>query len=192
MADTRKYNVPFRRKRTGKTDFKQRLSLLKSRKPRLVVRKSLQGVVTQLVEYTPDGDKVITTVRTSDLKKYGLTVLNGNVPTAYLTGLLLGKKALAKGVSEAIVDAGLQKLTDQSRIFAVVKGAVDAGLDVHSSDSHFPSEERLTGVHIEKFAQAVADNADVYNRQFSGYIAAKIDPKAISKTFATVKAKIVG
>jgi large subunit ribosomal protein L18 len=36
------YKMPFRRRREGKTNYTKRLKLLLSRKPRLVVRKSLK------------------------------------------------------------------------------------------------------------------------------------------------------
>lgn len=192
MATNKKYNVPFRRKREGKTDYKQRLNMLKSHKPRLVIRRSLSNVIAQIVSYEADGDKVLMTVRASDLKKHGLKVVNGNVPTAYLTGILLGKKAKEAGIDLAIVDAGLQKLSHESRIFAVMKGVVEAGLDVHASDKHFPSDDRVSGKHIEQFAVSLKENKDVYARQFKAYIDAKIDPESISSVFADVKAKIMG
>jgi large subunit ribosomal protein L18 len=192
MATNRKFNVPLRRKREGKTDYKQRLHLLKSRMPRLVVRRSLKGIIAQIVVYEADGDKILATVRSNDLKKYGLTVVNGNVPTAYLTGLLLGKKAKEIGVEEAIVDVGLQKLSEQSRLFAVVKGVVDSKLNIHASDNHFPSDDRVMGKHIEQYATTLKSNTEDYKRQFSAYLEAKVDPTQISKVYAAVKSKIMG
>jgi large subunit ribosomal protein L18 len=192
MATTRKYNVAFRRKREGKTDYKQRLHLLKSRMPRLVVRRSLRSIIAQIVVYEADGDKILATVRSMDLKKFGLNVVNGNIPTAYLTGLLLGKKAKELGVEEAIVDVGLQKLSEQSRLFAVVKGVVDSKLNIHASDDHFPSNDRVMGKHIESYAVTLKDNTDDYKRQFGAYLEAKVDPTQISKVYESVKSKIMG
>ena len=59
MAHGAKYRVPFRRRREGKTDYRKRLKLLLSRKPRLVVRKSLNNIIAQIVEYDEKGDRVV-------------------------------------------------------------------------------------------------------------------------------------
>ena len=85
--------LQYRRKQQGKTDYKKRLALLKSGLPRLVIRGSNKNMQVQLVEYQEDGDKVLATTRASDLKKQGWNKSTGNLPAAYLTGLLLAKKS---------------------------------------------------------------------------------------------------
>ena len=52
MANKKTYTVPFRRKREGKTNYKKRLGLLKSKSLRLVVRKSNKHILVQLVDQT--------------------------------------------------------------------------------------------------------------------------------------------
>ena len=47
---------------------------------------------------------------------------------------------------KAIVDFGLQSKAD--RLFALVKGAIDAGLEINCPEEAFPSEDRLSGKHI--------------------------------------------
>jgi large subunit ribosomal protein L18 len=138
--------VYFRRKREGRTDYRKRLALLKSRLPRLVVRKSNKHMIIQLVSYEPDGDKVLLTARSTELKKFGWTGATGNIPAAYLTGYLLAKKAKKE---KAIVDIGYQIHQAGSRIYAAVKGAKDGGLDVACSEKVFPNEDRITGKHCK-------------------------------------------
>src|SRR3989338_9285140 len=104
MAKNRKFNVAFRRKREGKTDYKLRRLLLSSRKPRLVVRKSLKHMVAQLILYQPQGDKVVVAASTRELKNHDLQA--NNLPSAYLLGIILGKKALQQNLKEAILDIG--------------------------------------------------------------------------------------
>jgi large subunit ribosomal protein L18 len=70
-----------------------------------------------------------------------------------LTGLLVGKRALEKGVKEAVLDLGLNPSTKGSRIYACVKGALDAGLKVNVSEEVLPSEERIKGMHISTYIQ---------------------------------------
>lgn len=139
----------FNRRIRGQTDYHQRLGLLKSGLTRLVVRRTNNNMIIQFVDYDDNGDKIITSARSVDLKKLGFTLNTGNISAAYLTGYLAGKRALKAKISdEVIVDLGLQRVFYGSRIFAAVKGALDAGVKVKVSDVVFPSEERLNGEHL--------------------------------------------
>jgi len=51
--------MQFNRKIHGRTDYRKRLSLVKSRLPRLVVRKSLKNTLAQIIEFHENGDKII-------------------------------------------------------------------------------------------------------------------------------------
>ena len=139
---------PFRRRREGKTDYKARLALLKSETPQLVVRKSLNRVTAQIVEYDKIGDKTKASATSSDLKKFGWNYNLKNLPSSYLLGLLIGKKAIKSGIKEAVLNSGLQTLSKGNKIYAVLKGAVDAGLKIPYSQEILPSEDRIKGKHI--------------------------------------------
>ncbi len=157
--NVRKKTLQFRRKREGRTDYNKRLNLLKSGLPRLVVRRSLRNVRAQLVEYHPDGDRVMITVDVHHLVKgFGLQRVRCNTSTAYLVGLLLGKKALAKKVKQAILDMGLQHPVKNGVVFAALKGAVDAGMQIPHSAEVLPDEKRIKGEHLKEseFAQVKA------------------------------------
>lgn len=147
MANKKTYTVPFRRKRQGKTNYKKRLGLLKSKSLRLVVRKSNKHTLVQLINYTDIGDKVNLSVSSKHLLKFGWDKSTGNIPAAYLTGLLLGNKAKGK---KAILDLGLQTPISGSRLFAVLKGVLEGGLNISVDESVFPSEDRIMGKHIDK------------------------------------------
>ncbi|HLC72065.1 MAG TPA: 50S ribosomal protein L18 [Candidatus Nanoarchaeia archaeon] len=154
---SKRFGLPLKRKRQGRTDYRARLALLKSRKPRFVVRRSLKNVLVQIIEYAPDGDKVLLTVSSKELQKdFGWDIARRNTPAAYLTGMLAGVKAKEKKLKDAILDLGLQKITKGSLIFAVVKGANDAGFTVPFNPETMPSEERIAGKHI-KFKKASFD-----------------------------------
>lgn len=137
------------RRRLQKTDYKKRLALLKSGKPMLVVRKSLENMRVQIVEFNPKGDETLASAFSVELGGLGWKGGKGNLPAAYLTGLLAGMRAKKAGISEAILDLGLQTNTKGSRIYAALKGAVDAGLSVPHSEEILPSEERISGKHIQ-------------------------------------------
>lgn len=143
--------LPYRRKREGKTNYKKRLKLLLSGKPRLVIRPSLKNVTAQIIEYNPKGDQTIASAHSRELAKFEWKFSTGNVTTAYLTGLLLGKKALKKKIKEAILDIGLRTPIKGSKVFACLKGVVDAGVSVPVSEEILPSPERISGKHIADY-----------------------------------------
>ncbi len=150
MAKNAVYRVKMRRRREGKTDYRKRLALLKSGKPRAVVRKTLKYIIVQIVDYHEDGDRVLMGVTSKKLKKYGWEGSFKNTPAAYLTGYLAGKMALKRGIKEAVLDIGLQRPVKGSKVFAVLKGMLDAGIEIPHSDNIFPSEERIRGSHISE------------------------------------------
>ncbi len=145
------YKMPFKRRAAGKTDYHKRLTLLKSKKPRLVVRKSLRYITAHLSQFDLKGDVTMVSATSRELKKLGWKFSCDSTPAAYLVGLLVGKKAKAKKVGEAILDSGLYPSTKGSRIYAVVKGAVDAGLDIPVSEDTLPADDRVSGEHLAKF-----------------------------------------
>jgi len=147
------YKMPFKRRRLGKTDYDKRLKLLLSRKPRLVVRRSLKYILAQIVEFSKEGDKTLVAANSKELKELGWNFSCDNLPAAYLTGLLIGKKAAGKGIEEAILDSGLYSSTKGNRIYAVVKGARDSGLKVPVDEAVLPTEERIKGMHVAKYLE---------------------------------------
>ena len=133
----------YRRKVEGKTDYKKRLELLKSRKPRLVIRKSLMNIQLQLVYYSKEGDKILASSHSSQLKKFGWNHHTGNSSAAYLTGLILGLKAKSKNIKEAILDLGLNKSVKGYVLYAALKGATEAGLSVPHSKDILPNGKKI-------------------------------------------------
>lgn len=151
MRQRRRRGLQKRRQRENKTNYHKRLKLLASTLPRLVVRKSSRNVSAQIIEYMPAGDKVLASTTTKELeKKYGWKSPHHNIPAAYLAGYILGKKAQKKSIKKAICDIGLHSITKGSVLFACVKGAIDAGLDVPHSESLMPPAERIEGKHLKK------------------------------------------
>ncbi len=142
------FRVGFRRRREGKTDYRRRQKLLRGGTPRAVVRKTLNQTLVQIVEAEAAGDRVLASARSLDLKEHGWSVGTGNVPAAYLTGYLAGKRALAKGVKGAVLDIGLQEPTRGGRVFAALQGLLDAGVQVPHSKDILPDKERIRGAHI--------------------------------------------
>ncbi len=147
--------VAHRRRREGRTDYRHRLGLLKSGKPRVVVRRSVNSVSCQIVEHSPKGDRSIVTVTSRHLNGFGWKGATGNLPGAYLTGLLCGVMAKEKGVKSAVLDTGLHTSTKGSRIYGTLRGCLDAGLEIPHSKEVIPPEERIRGEHIDNYMESL-------------------------------------
>ena len=161
MATGPRYKVAFRRRREGRTDYYVRRKLLTARELRAVVRRSNKNVNIQFEEFGMDGDKVVASATSRELAKYGWEKSCSNIPAAYLTGYLAGKKALKAGIEYAVLDIGMQNPKHGGVLFAAVAGMCDAGLEVPHSDEVLPDEDRLNGAHIdESIAAAVAAAKD--------------------------------
>ncbi|MEM3030715.1 MAG: 50S ribosomal protein L18 [Candidatus Micrarchaeia archaeon] len=180
------YDVPFRRRRRNLTNYARRLALLKAG-VRLVFRKSLSHALVQLVEFSEKGDAVLAAAHSAELKPFGWPV-RANAPTAYLTGFLAAKRALAKGVKRAVLDAGLATPGRGSVAYAALKGALDAGLAVPAGEGIF-DEARLKGQHIADYARKLKGTPQ-YAKQFSAYIKEGVEPERLPELFDQVKSKL--
>ncbi len=150
MGSGPRYRMPLRRRHEGKTDYRRRLRLIKSGKPRAVVRISNKNINVQFVTYKPDGDKIILTVTSKHLEDFGWSGCRSNMPSAYLVGYLAGKKALESGIKEAVLDIGMKHPQPRGKIFSVLKGTVEAGMDIPYDPSILPDESRTKGEHIDE------------------------------------------
>ena len=130
--------------------------MLESGVPRIVVRRTNKYFILQAVESDEAQDKVLATITSKELLKNGWDVkMSGSlksIPAGYLTGLLIAKK-LKSG--EYLMDLGMARTLKGSRVFAVVKGLIDGGLDIPANEKVFPSEERLNGEHLKDDVKSI-------------------------------------
>lgn len=156
-----------KRRMQGKTDYRKRLILLKGNLPRLVVRKTNRYVIIQIVESKNAQDNVVNSIITKDLLKYGwpekkLGSLK-SITACYLGGFLIGKKSKVKKV---ILDIGLIPNTKGSRVYAVVKGVLDSGVEINCDENVFPSEEKIKehdGVDVRSILEKMNKTGNVQN-----------------------------
>jgi large subunit ribosomal protein L18 len=188
LAKGPQYNVPFRRRRQGRTRYGKREKLVLSGLPRLVIRPTNKHVAAQIIEAKPDGDRVLASAHSSELKEFGWKAPCGNLPAAYLTGLLAGRRAKVHGIGEAILDIGLHARGPGSRIFAATKGALDAGLTIPHEDKALPKPDRIKGGHVTEYSKALGPEEG--KKRFSLYLKAKLKPEDLPGHFAQVEAKI--
>lgn len=164
MAQGPTYRVKFRRRREGKTNYYRRRRLLLSKRPRLVVRKTNTNTIVQVVNASVVGDTTVASAISSELGNHGWGVGTGNIPAAYLTGFLAGLRAKSRGVKEAVLDVGLNPPVKGSRVYAALKGALDAGLDVPHDLEVLPEESRITGEHIVASYNHFGDKSNMFTQ----------------------------
>jgi large subunit ribosomal protein L18 len=180
--------MAFKRRREWKTDYQQRLGLLKSGKPRLVVRRSLDSIHVQFILSESAGDKTVVDVMSNNLRKFGWKGHGGNISSAYLVGYLAGHMAAKNGIKEAVVDIGLQNSVKFSSLYAAAAGAKDAGIDVKVNKSVLPAKERLHGKHVADYAEKLKkEDPEKYRQQFSGYLKNEMKPEDLPKHFEEIK-----
>ncbi len=190
MSKSKTFTVKLKRKRKGKTDYKSRLKYLKSDKTRLVIRPTTSNLTIQAINFVESGDKILCTMKATDLKKIGWNYHAGNMPSAYLAGLYFGSKNKDK-VKEAIIDLGRRSITKGDRLAATIKGLVDSGINIPHSDKIFPSEDRINGTSIAGYAKSLSSEKEKYEKQFSKYLKNKQTPENIAGDFEKIKKKIL-
>lgn len=214
----KRFQVQYRRRRQGKTDYYARKRLITQEKNkyntpkyRLIVRFTNKDVVAQIAYSTLEGDRIVAVAYAHELPKYGVKVGLTNYASAYATGLLLARRVLKKfnladtyagqtnpdGVEyhvepkadgprpfRAFLDVGLHRTTTGARIFGVLKGAVDGGIDVPHSDRRFPGYDEegkkldaavhrnyIYGGHVASYMKTLAEeDEESFNTQFSQYV----------------------
>ncbi|HII29792.1 50S ribosomal protein L18 [Candidatus Woesearchaeota archaeon CG08_land_8_20_14_0_20_47_9] len=176
--------VVYRRKRERTTNYRKRLKALLSKRVRLVVRKSSRHIIAQFIAYDEAGDRVLVSAHSGELKKFGWGFDTKNLPAAYLTGLLAGRRAKEAGVSEAILDMGLNTPVRGCRIYAVLAGATGF-ISIPHSKEVLPSDARLRGKHIAEFA-----SMEKKGNQFSQYNKKGLNIASIGDAFKSVQESV--
>mmetsp|Transcript_7969 Transcript_7969/g.10387 ORF Transcript_7969/g.10387 Transcript_7969/m.10387 type:complete len:315 (+) Transcript_7969:84-1028(+) len=115
----KRYQVKFRRRREGRTDYRARKRLISQDKNkyaapkyRLVVRFTNTKCICQIVSSLIDGDRVLASAYSTELGRYGLSVGLKNYAAAYATGLLVARRTLQKvGLDE--IYSGNEEVTGE-------------------------------------------------------------------------------
>jgi large subunit ribosomal protein L18 len=165
--------------------------MVTSKNTRFTVRGSLKNMTAQVVDAFSTGDRTLANAHSRELAAYGWKAPCGNIPAAYLTGLLLGFKAQTLNINKAIPDIGLRRPSRGSRVFAVIKGARDSGLTIPCGDV-MPDESRIQGEHISAHARQLAEVESERNQhRFSKYLSKNLTPEQLPTHLNEVKANII-
>jgi len=163
-----RFQVKWRRRREGKTNYYKRKNLLiqdkqkfNASKYRLVVRLSKKNLLCQLIYSRLEGDFVLSSIYSKNLNLIGISLINNNFPTAYIAGLHLSNKFFKEKFSftneknslenklKVILDLGLTRITTGNKVFATMKGAVDGGFEIPHNEKRFPGYKKNETFNIE-------------------------------------------
>ncbi|XP_065917917.1 large ribosomal subunit protein uL18-like [Dysidea avara] len=99
----KRYQVKFKRRREGKTDYYARKRLViqdknkyNTPKYRMIVRFTNKDIICQIAYARIEGDVIIAAAYSHELPNYGIKVGLTNYSAAYATGLLLARRLLTK------------------------------------------------------------------------------------------------
>ena len=99
----KRFQVKYRRRREGKTDYYARKRLITqdknkygSPKYRFVVRTTNSDIITQIVAAKLDGDHILAAAYAHELPKYGVKTGLTNYASTYAVGLLCARRLLQK------------------------------------------------------------------------------------------------
>lgn len=237
----KRFQVKYRRRREGKTDYYARRKLVAQSKNkyntpkyRLVVRFSNKDVIAQVAYAKLEGDVILTAAYSHELPRYGIKVGLTNYAACYATGLLCARRLLTKlGLADtykgneeaaapaedgglyhveeegdvrpfrAFLDVGLVRTTTGSKVFAVMKGAVDGGLDIPHNEKRFPGydkesddwaetlREHVFGGHVSEYMTHLQEeDEDRYKKQFANYIKEGVEPDSLEDMYQAAHAAI--
>jgi len=186
------YSMPHRRRREHRTDYKKRSALVVCAFPRMVVRTSNKHTVVQFVEARPEGDHVCAAAKSTELGALNWKYGGGNLPAAYLTGMLAGLRAIRKGLRKAVLDIGLRRVSKGARVFSALKGAIDVGVEIPHDKEVLPPDSRVKGEHIAAYAKQLSTDPERYRAQFSEYLSRRLKPEDLPSMFERAREKIAG
>jgi len=194
-------------------------------KYRLIVRFTNKDIIAQIAYSRISGDVVVNSAYAHELPRYGVKVGLTNYAAAYCTGLLLARRHLKKlnlhelykGADKvdgeyynveaaegenpnpftAVLDVGLARTSTGAKVFAVMKGAADGGINVPHSETRFfgydpeskeynaeAHRDRIFGKHVAEYMKSLKEeNEDTYKRRFSKFIAAGISPEGLEGVY---------
>jgi len=200
-------------------------------KYRLIVRFTNKDIVAQFAYSRIQGDIVVCAAYAHELPKYGITVGLTNYAAAYATGLLLARRHLKsikrdeiyKGVEKAtgedynpervddnpnpfmaVLDVGLARTSTGSKIFAVMKGVLDGGVNIPHSETRFygydkekkeydaeAHRDHIFGKHVADYMRMLQESdEEAYKRQFSKFISAGVTADSLAEMYERAHALI--
>jgi large subunit ribosomal protein L18 len=160
------------------------------RRPFIITKISGQNISAQALKPTLTGDIVIASAHSRELIRHGWKGSMNSMPACYLTGLLLGKKSIQKGATNAVLYTGNNPFT--TKVAACLKGIVDSGINIPVSKESLPGDDRVSGKHIANYANLLKDSEEKYNSRFSALLKQGLRPEDYPVHFEEIRMRISG
>merc|ERR1712036_211287 len=212
----KRFQVKWRRRREGKTDFYARKRLINQEKNkyftpkfRLVVRFTNRDIIAQIVSAKIVGDEVLTSAYAHELQKFGMPGKLGLTNYAGAeevdgNAFIVDEMDDGPRPFKAVLDVGLKRTTTGSRSFGVMKGAADGGLLIPHNEKRFPGfdreskeldaevhKEHIMGEHVAEYMRLLEEeNPGKYEQQFARYIKAGVNADGLGEMYEKIHAAI--
>jgi large subunit ribosomal protein L5e len=203
---------------------------------RLIARITNKRIICQIAYATIQGDRMLCQADSKELANYGVPTGHTNYAACYATGLLIARRALdlvgladsISGMEECnaeevhvedednertpfkvILDVGLIRTIPGSRVFGILKGAVDGGLHIPHSVKKFPGFkepeergqdyeydapahlERILGNHLSEYMEMLQEeDPERYKVAFSSFIENDIEADGVEDMYKECHSKI--
>merc|ERR1712182_42804 len=181
----KRYQVKYRRRREGKTDYYARKRLVaqdknkyNSPKYRFVVRFSNKDITCQVMSSKIAGDVTHTAAYAHELERYGLPVGHTNYAAAYCTGLLCARRLLQKYGLDKTFEGNVEVDAEFDEWYihneededgpAAFHALLDVGLEIPHSEKKFfgydpeskeydaeEHKERIFGGHVRDYMESM-------------------------------------
>ncbi|XP_038649770.1 60S ribosomal protein L5-A [Scyliorhinus canicula] len=122
----KRYQVKFRRRREGKTDYFARKRLVvqdknkyNTPKYRMIVRFTNRDIICQIAYAKIEGDIIVCAAYGHELPKYGIKVGLTNYAASYCTGLLLARRLLRKFGLDTIYEGQVEVTGDEYNVESI-------------------------------------------------------------------------
>ncbi|EHH61739.1 hypothetical protein EGM_19822 [Macaca fascicularis] len=209
----KRYQVKFRRRREGKTDYYARKRLViqdknkyNTPKYRMIVRVTNRDIICQIAYARIEGDMIVCAAYAHELPKYGVKVGLTNYAAAYCTGLLLARRN-----KNDLLNYAKRWILEFDKEFE--EKAYERFLNLQLRNKivgHFGNTKRFPGYDSESkefnaevhrkhiMGQNVADymrylmeeDEDAYKKQFSQYIKNSVTPDMMEEMYKKAHAAI--
>ncbi|CAK5058912.1 unnamed protein product [Meloidogyne enterolobii] len=186
----KRFQVKFKRRRLGKTDYYARKRLTvqdknkyNTPKYRLIVRFTNKRVTAQIAYSRIQGDIIVNAAYSHELPRYGIKLGLTNYAAAYATGLLLARRHLQKLKLDSVYkgkeevdgeyyDVEGSNPNPESRFFGF-----DNESKQYNAEAH---RDRIFGKHVADYMKYLKEqDEEAYKRQFSKFLKEGIEPDSI-------------
>ncbi|CAO2594053.1 60S ribosomal protein L5 [Lemmus lemmus] len=196
----KRYQVRFRRRREGKTDYYARKRLViqdknKYNTPKygMIVRVTNRDIICQIAYARIEGEMIVCAAYAHQLPKYGVKVGLTNYAAAYCTSLLLARRLLNRFGMDKIYE-GQVEVTGYEYNVESIDGHTKRFPGYDSESKEFNAEvhrKHIIGQNVADYMRyLMEEDEDAYKKQFSQYTKNNVTPDMMEEMYKKAHAAI--